>query len=909
MSSTDQSSFLSLLMPALLPNSSEESSHPKDLLESQEELDQLVSSSPEPPTPSPVAPPRSLLHNLSSTSVLGSGLPPLQASALPSFLSLKSEITHDLNANLGKLLTLNVSRREAIAQYLDRLAEKKPGPSTVNGNSDAAAGLRRWIEDSRREPYSSSLRTYFEEVALITLGQAILLKSWSDRGLRPWSEPDFKDLNWAIHSSLKPWVPVDRESWQIARQNIYSWYKPSASVQKILWQILEKWKVAGEGPEFLGTLLQSARQWRPENLEPLGYDSRFFKALWDGMPEFGFHAEEDPGPLKRNRMIFSPTLRDGSLVRNSPRTLSWIGLEASPFKLLAAEMMELWWGPATPPLWTVGNGLEVQSRDQLSLNLGTPRTSLVHRLTEIEACEIAFVLEEKLIRGGQRNSEAQLFRENADSFPYFKKVRSTGTSLGDLQACVALGKLRPKGLLWWAREEPLSEKDGREVLRLFLEKAKLICEWDFSHVENTLPTLFPLFPKYLYLFSREPGMENRLNHRPARVSLRGHLRSHVELPGLLEDALNAAKRQIQPRGQWEIHHQMSPTLQRDWTEVWPDPASQDSLQVLEKLRQSSLPLANVATIRAPSPASVPIKTQTWTTNACGIWLESDCGPEGRKVVATPLTQLDGPRVGLVIGVPHATWLSPLIHYLESPTIQEWFEHHAERKSGKWVLNEPLLKWLPVPKSLLHALGYSEVESEFAPLDSETEDPISQLQKKPGEVLEALSRLPFDKRGLKIRAELFVRTSQQIHSLQREQEALSPVINAEGQVSWGQLMGVLAKSECIPLTLHPEIQISGSMPPHVAISRIERTPEPGVMFATEIGFTLKIATTSLVLMDILWDQLKGLSNPTWSELIQYLKVPRRLELAQATAADVLKLHSERNHTLKELYRLLAGCPFA
>src|SRR3712207_6892905 len=45
-----------------------------------------------------------------------------------------------------RLLSLNPSRREAIAQHLDRLAGHAPGPSFATGNTDAAAGLRRWVD-------------------------------------------------------------------------------------------------------------------------------------------------------------------------------------------------------------------------------------------------------------------------------------------------------------------------------------------------------------------------------------------------------------------------------------------------------------------------------------------------------------------------------------------------------------------------------------------------------------------------------------------------------------------------------------------------------------------------------------------------------------------------------------------
>src|SRR5690606_14325229 len=103
-----------------------------------------------------------------------------------------------------------------------------------------------------------------------------------------------------------------------------------------------------------------------------------------------------------------------------------------------------------------GTGLEVHSRDQLSLALGSPKPSLLSRIADMEACDLAFVLEERIIRSGMRSPEGQRLREQLEALAYFKKLRSAGTTLGDLQACISLSKLRPGGLLWWAREEPLS---------------------------------------------------------------------------------------------------------------------------------------------------------------------------------------------------------------------------------------------------------------------------------------------------------------------------------------------------------------------------------------------------------------------------------------------------------------------
>ena len=56
----------------------------------------------------------------------------------------------------------------------------------------------------------------------------------------------------------------------------------------------------------------------------------------------------------------------------------------------------------------------------------------------------------------------------------------------------------------------------------------------------------------------------------------------------------------------------------------------------------------------------------------------------------------------------------------------------------------------------------------------------------------------------------------------------------------------------------------------------------------------------------WDQLDGLSSPTWSELLHYLRLPRRLELAESAASDVLRSHGEQSQRVAELSELLTAC---
>ncbi|NBU20342.1 hypothetical protein EBS43_02840 [bacterium] len=221
------------------------------------------------------------------------------SSTISSLIAVMGRLMEELEGNLIKLLSLNPSRRETIVQYLERLSgihtqnHSSPSLRTNSRLQDSTFQLKKWIEGPRSSTQTAALKTYLEEVALIALGQALILKAWSDRGLRTWSVTDLGKLNWVLSSALKPYVPLDREGWQITRPNLYSWYNPSALLQNEIWNALESWRITNEGPHFLMRLLIPIRKSQPEVYEPAGYDFRFFKTLWDSMGNFGFSS--NPG--------------------------------------------------------------------------------------------------------------------------------------------------------------------------------------------------------------------------------------------------------------------------------------------------------------------------------------------------------------------------------------------------------------------------------------------------------------------------------------------------------------------------------------------------------------------------------------------------------------------------------------
>jgi hypothetical protein len=834
--------------------------------------------------------------------------------------SLVTLILEELENSLPRLLTLNPSRREAIVQHLEKILGNPCRPS------DSQNTLKMWIEGPRSPNQIEALRTYFEEIAIITLGQAFLIKHWSDAGIRRWSESDLGRLNWVLSTTLKPFIPLDREGWQITRPNLYSWYNPSSPLQTHIWSTIQAWNTQTDCPHLLLVLFYQARKISQGEYEAIGYDLRFSEALWSLVQHIRFDPTPQNGPLKRPRMIFTPTLRQGSLVRTGSSSIQWIGLEASAFQLMIAELIYLWPQPTTPPLWGIGTGLEVHAKDQLTFSLCSPKPSVLNRIAEMEACDGAFVLEEQSVRTQGKNPNSTRFRELVEQLPYFKKLKQASTSLGALQTCVALHKLRPGGFLLWARDEALSHKEGHEVVKFLLERALLVHEWDFSELEHTLPLNTPLYPKHLYLFQRESNVEVRLSHRPIRHTLQGQMRSHVELPLVLEDAFSAIITPPQPRGQWTVLSHSSPTSQREWIEKWPDPTSHDQIQELEKLRHSSIPLAQFTTIR-PTPEGDPNRGGAWlipfSEQECkkSFCITAEYQTDLRKVVTHAFTRphQESNRNGFLVRVAEESWVTPLCTYLESQWVNRWLDHHAERRGERWVLNEQIVKWIPVPQTLLTVLGMGQ-RAEEASLPNDWVEPMSQLAYQPqlmAEILKNHASLNTSQattqdlaQAAALHATIFVQTARTLEQLCAGQQRLLSMVTDQGRIRWRELMTVLPKSEQVNVLIHPRIRITGSIPPHLPIEKIEalKNPRSGVQLSTESGFMLQIICELPLLTQILLDQLEGIAHPTWNELLQYLKVPRKIELVESTAFDVLRSHEEQSMIFKELRNIMALCHF-
>ncbi|MFN7685089.1 MAG: hypothetical protein ACK5QT_06720 [Oligoflexia bacterium] len=836
----------------------------------------------------------------------------------PTLVAIAERICESLVREPQKILQLNPTRREAICKHLEVLSDEPP--ATAKSSQER---LKRWLESSAALNPSSPLSRYFKEVALLALSESILLKSWSDRGIRKWKREDLQDLNATLHGALKTHLPMDREGWQFTRPNLYSWYKLPAEIQETLWKEFAHWRMVEEGPELLIALAQRLLS-APPSLEfhspLLSYDEQVYRALWRALS--GSLADETPDH-SRKHWAFSPTLRDGSVVRASSPSVGWYGFEQDAFWLFIAELSLLWFGPSAPPFWAVGSGLEALARDQLSLGLGAvSKPSLFQRISEMQACDFAWVSEEQTLRGSSRSPAATRFREAVEQNPMLKRLRSGGTSLGHLQACVSISKLRPGGMLWWLREEPLHASDGAEALQYLLDRGRLVAEWDLTGIQIQCPSLSgkKTLPRALSLWVRDVDAHRRHAHQPLRIQVRGILRSHIELEPLLEDILRVLQDESHAptRASWKLLVQKSPQPQREWANHWPEPVQEQALEFLEKIRCGSKPLASIGTVRPGDGTSLALKTNLLLQGAPrGFALKQvqikregrtvrrlSCEPLGfgRSDVASSASDVSD----FVVLLGDESLSAPTRAYLESEVAAFWLDQKVEIRNNRWVLREQDIKLIPIPSILLNRASLRASSGFAAPLPGDWERLASLLTIQPRAILDALQNLQMDQ--FEIRAELFVRASRMHEELRVTRARLGESVTAQGKILWRNLIHRCDPSEIGPITLHPEILIqapSGGIPLKSPMTRIQRSQQGRwkLQLATEMGQVVTLEFGHRMIFEAVADQIEALPTPTWSEIVELVRAPRRLDVIESRAADLLRMSGEQEMLGTDLERIL------
>jgi hypothetical protein len=375
----------------------------------------------------------------------------------------------------------------------------------------------------------------------------------------------------------------------------------------------------------------------------------------------------------------------------------------------------------------------------------------------------------------------------------------------------------------------------------------------------------------------------------------------------LSDAL---KLSTHSRSNLKIHVHQSPSSQKDWTERWPDPAASETIQQIEQLRADSSPLASLTTIRA-TPATSSESGGGWSVPPAyrGFWMHLEETPEGSsriKIRDLPRPGAEAKQSGYLILLLNEAWIGPIRRYLESEMVHRWVDHHAERRGNRWNLNEQLIKFIPVPQALTEALNAGELPpAGVAPF---WESVAQELAYQPKKALESLSRISHDESGKKTASYLFVKAAKVHEQVRGSQARLLSLVKPDGRIDWRSLLMILPKEECIPAAIHHDVRLSGTLPPHIAISRKEKVKSPvtGILLTTESGFNLRLDCSNSKILDMIWSQIEDLTHPTWSELAGYIKLPKQIELAEATANDVLMSHGDQISKLNHLSEIMNAC---
>lgn len=807
----------------------------------------------------------------------------------PGLIALIHSIVSDLETKPGSLLGLNPSRRDAICAHLNRLAGGAGRPN-----------LAAWLQTQRTPHESGALFSYFEEIALMVLGQAILLKRWSDRGLRVFRPEHLGKLNFELSTALRPHVPLHREGFHLTRPNLYSWYCPPANLQEELYRTLEAIDFREESPVFVLELCTDGRRFFPDWPELLGYDPRFYQEASNELLRWCALARTSPS---KRKIGFTPTLRLGQITHGNTTEIQWIGCEENTFALLISEMIDLWWGPKAPPIWSNSVSLEAHPKEQLPLVAPGLKPGVLAMLSEMEACDFGWIAEE-------RTQKSNRWKSILDTLPFFKKLRATGTSLGTLQTCVAVTKVRPGGRILWVREEPLTADEGTEALAFILGRAKLLAEIDLSHIEHSLPTRRPLFPRFVYVLERDLNHETRLAHRPVRWMGQGAIKSHVEIPLFLSDVL-ATVSSVGPLGaeplttrtNWKLTSQTSPLPQKEWMIRWPDPSCAKSLANLEALSRGTAPLATLATVRPIYKASTDLKNSIDRAQAALFVeargeLRADGKTEARRLAVKPFRNLTAgiEHTGYAVLLRDEAWVEPIRAFLESDGISQWLEHHAERKGDRWVLSESLLKMLPIPEALSAAIAREAGNPELRSF-------AAGIAKAP-EQIGTMDSLPPELR--------YIIMSQAMREVEWGLAQVRPFLSAEGAIDWTKLLGLWRTQDSVPMTQHPLVRIVGQIPVNSPITKMDRlkAPQNGLLVMTESGALAKIVFDHRMLADMAWDQSRLHTHPTWGELVQSVRLPRTLELAESAANDILLSYQDlsRKRQIVSVW-LSAGLPEA
>ncbi|MCM0606446.1 MAG: hypothetical protein KA715_10180 [Xanthomonadaceae bacterium] len=765
---------------------------------------------------------------------------------------------------------LNKTRRESLAQYLGFL----------NVNREIA------------------LQVFWKEICFVWLMKATLLKRWSDLGLREWNAADLKDLNFSLSRALRPLLPTDRKECLITQSSFYSWLVPSQELRSKVHETLS-------GISFTDETFES---WVSATLPTLNqiesYDPHCLKALLSTLFSDA-----------QVKQVFSPTLRTGEIIRAFPKQAQWVGLEQSAFLILIAETYKLWEKPSSPPLWEIGSGVDwLKHPNQLGLKLGAPILQTKDKILEIESFDLSIVVEESITRASGKSLQSMRLKYELENGAFSKHFRGSNISVGHMQTLLALSKLRPGGSLIWLRDERLGEHEPQPGLKELLGNSLLVKEWDLSQMQIDFHSKSPALPKYIYLFKREINADLKKANRPERIQAKGALRSHIEVPYFLNDLFAEAvnSEHSESTKKWEIQRLVSPIPQLDWEQKWPEPNCMQNASLAQKISRNSLPLGSLVSIKhigiekstvSPSLFDSGHPAISTDANSNRLLLSHQFNNQSNRLSVVWGSNTEAFLGGFLIHTPNPQWRASLYAYLSSPAVTNWLDHHVEQKQGRWILKEHHIKQIPVPK--IFAEVFREPLNTSDLHEPELETALKNVIFNPDVLLELCKNQMRDGVNLQVYAHVSV-------MLADHESCLKPYtdsIKRDGSFRWSKLIKLLPQQDLVPWHLHPEVRVSGSLPAHIPITRMDpvKTPFEGILLITEAGLNVGVQIQgSRALQEILTDQFLELKHPTWSELISQVKLPRNAELSAPTAREVLRCVNEQTKLTEKLKQILATC---
>lgn len=780
------------------------------------------------------------------------------------FMEFKHRIKDDLKSSFYHCYkNLNVSRKK---QIHERLAGSLP-----KFNQNPTACFEKWLETHAPDEVERVLSPFFDDIATVCLAQIALFKRWADLEIRALKEEDLSNLNWSLSRFLQPFASIEREPWQVTRQNLFSWYSPNGAVKGMIWEKLRQLPKLSAHPSALYRILFDGRAAIP------AYDLRFYSLFWKAAPIFGF----DPAALRKKRpyqksvLAFTPSIGDGlaPLFADFPADfpLEAVGLEQDPLLLILSEILQLWNGPRTPLLWAHHTGQNIKPQTQLRMDAVMP------------------------MMGAQKSNVGNLGTleqlENCD-LGYF--IETTKNKTGPARALMAATKLRPGGLLFWSREQKLAATEDAESIRGIFERCTLKAEIDLGSIQYSLPGQKRVFPKFFYVFERTNDVPSLHHHHPLMVHVSGSLRSHIEVPLLLEDSFLSCNQETTARGNWSIHRRPSPIPQLEWLEHWPSPTNESFLSKVSWLKSRSTPLGQLGLVQ-PYQASHDAPTLgIGIAEQEAIWISRKDPPFASRISLpqglSSLSSHSGLTGFFVLNLPLG-WAAPITGYLNSDFVSEWLKTFCETKKGHYLLKESILKILPVPSSLVDCMKQLDPRT----LTASMKDRL--LTEEPRTAADAAKR--------------FVAAAQESCQTNELLHRLKDLIQEDGTPRWCEIIKTLPQSEIIKFSLHSEILIKGSLPPHKPIERFHRTsPTSRGQFnlASTDGSLLMITAENPILADILWAQFQSIekSLPTWGELVQYVFLPRKSDWIFSTFQDLMNHKNQYRNRAENLQKVMNAC---